>query len=78
MPPISQKLVDDFLRDWNVGLTGTQRWIELTGAHVLLEMKFLAEDKVKFDLDNGYPLKAFRNIGTGEVKIFDARRFIPK
>jgi len=51
-------------------------WVTTNGFKVLTGFKFLKEKgKGKFFSEKGYPLKAFVNIKTGELRIFAAVLF---
>jgi len=75
MPPINQEAVDIFLATLNKGNPDSPLWIELDGTHSIMEMALGANNVVTFNMNRGYPLKAFKNLTTQEVKIYDARRF---
>ncbi len=76
MKPIDPKKVESFLASWNSDRpANSPLWGELTGTHVLLEMDINSDGSIKFKPNNGYPLKAFVNLETQEIRLFNARRF---
>lgn len=76
MPPIDENKVRAFLATWNKGRPSNDPlWTETTGEFALMKMNIGQNNIVTFDGNVGYPLKAFKNKDTQEIRIFDARRF---
>ena len=72
MHPIDPAKVAKFLALWNKEKIV---WMELLGTHALMEMSIGTDNSITFQNARGYPIKAFRNMETGEVRMFDARIF---
>lgn len=50
-------------------------WLPIDGFNTITKLNFDSDGNAIFEGNSGYPLKAFVNTKTGEVKTFDARRF---
>ena len=50
-------------------------WVPIDGFNTITTLSFNANGGAVFNANSGYPLKGFLNTSTGEIKIFDARRF---
>ena len=52
-----------------------QGWVPVDGFFTTTSLGFKSDSTPIFNPNAGYPLKLFVNNQTGEVKMFDARRF---
>lgn len=77
MNPIDPNKVTEFLNGWNTGRPADNPlWIDTTSTFALMQMDIADTGAVTFQGARGYPLKAFKNLETQEIRIFDARRFM--
>lgn len=75
MPPIDPTKVQQKLNELNAaGNPGAPNWIVSEGLKAVTSMS-LEGEKITFNPNAGIPLKVFVNITSGEVKLFDARKF---
>jgi hypothetical protein len=51
-------------------------WVELQGFNALTTVFYQANGSVVFNPNYGFPIKAFLNQVSGEIKVFDARNFL--
>jgi len=76
MPPINLQLVQNKVTELNAtGMPGAPNWIATDGLRTLTGMN-VENEVITFTPNNGIPLKVFVNTESGEIKIFDARKFI--
>ncbi len=54
---------------------GPGKWVPITNFVALTQVTYNVFKKPVFDPNTGFPVVAFLNQQTGEVKMFDARRF---
>lgn len=54
---------------------GGPGWVPVDGFFTATNLSFKLDSTPVFNPNAGYPLKLFVNTRTGEVKMFDARRF---
>lgn len=50
-------------------------WHPLDGFHQVTAVKFTGDHRTDITVDQGYPLKGFVNVTSGEVKFFSAYLF---
>ncbi len=75
MPPqINQQAILNW-QNWLNRIYPPGPWIPVEGFNTITKLDFDATGGAIFNPNSGYPLKAFINTSTGEVKVFDARRF---
>lgn len=76
MQPIDPNKVTTFLNALNQGTDpANPLWIEVSGTSALIKMDIEDAGKITFNGNSGFPVKAFINTQTGELKLFNARRF---
>lgn len=66
------------IENWKIWLNRTYPpgpWIPIDGFSTITNLAFDINGGAVFNPNSGYPLKGFVNASTGEVKIFDARKF---
>lgn len=51
------------------------KWVEINGFVSLMSAELTGARSSSFKTDSGYPVKAFINTNTGEVRLFKARMF---
>lgn len=76
MNPVDPEKVTAFLAGWNAGRPADNPlWKEVEGTSALIKMEVPENGPVVFHPNEGFPIKAFLNTETGEVRTFNARRF---
>jgi hypothetical protein len=74
MPPVKPEKIKEFLDEWNKGLS-KPIWEQTQGTYAMMQMNLGVNNVVNFNPNFGYPVVAFLNKDTKEIRIFDARRF---
>lgn len=62
-------------KNWLDKAYPTGPWVPIDGFYTMTSLSFDANSNPVFNGNAGYPLKGFLSSSTGEVKIFDARKF---
>ena len=66
------------IKNWQIWLNKTYppaNWMPIDGFNTMTGLDYTISGTPIFNGNRGYPLKGFVNTATGEVKVFDARRF---
>lgn len=58
-----------------VAPTGQKKWAALDGFNALTTVNFTVTGQANFNPGHGYPVKAFVNNVTGEIKLYSAYLF---
>ncbi len=75
MPPrINQQAIINW-QNWLNTYYPPGPWIPINGFNTMVEMTPASSVMMNINTNTGYPLKGFVNTSTGEVRVFDARKF---
>lgn len=75
MPPRENPIA---IRNWQTWLNTyfpPGPWLPINGFNTMVQMSPSSNTAMNINTNGGYPLKGFVNTSTGEVKVFDARKF---
>lgn len=76
MKPQDRAKIDALLAELNTGRETNPLWKEVVDVGVLIKIEIPENGgDIKFFGNSGFPVKAFINIETGELKLYTARRF---
>lgn len=76
-PQENSRAIENFVRWLNLNKeTAPGPWVPVQGFNAITKFEFGPSGSFVFTPIVGFPVKAFLNTQTGEVKMYDARNFI--